>query len=108
MLQRHLIFKGIWAKKRTDGRKEKGSLWERKNTGEKKKMLTFVPFEKSLLSFPHKQYALFLKPEDQHDTDDDNDGDGDTDYDDNDDDDDDDDDDDVSPAQTVPPLSQNF
>ena len=67
-------------------------------------MLTFVPFEKSLLSFPHKQYALFLKPEDQHDTDDDNDGDGDTDYDDNDDD----DDDDVSPAQTVLTLSQNF
>ena len=25
-------------------------------------MLTFVPFEKSLLSFPHKQYSLFLKP----------------------------------------------
>ena len=37
-------------------------------------MLTFVPFEKSLLSFADKQYSLFLKPykDDENEFNDDN------------------------------------
>ena len=55
----------------------------------KKKNLTFVPFEKSLLSLPDKQYSLFLKPFKNyyHDDDDYNDDNNDNDDDDDDDDD---------------------
>ena len=41
--------------------------------------LTFVPFEKSLLSLPYKEYSLFLKPindeEDESESEDNNDND---------------------------------
>ena len=51
----------------------------------KKKNLTFVPFEKSLLSLPDKQYSLFLKPfKDYYHDDDDDGGNDDDDDDDND------------------------
>ena len=40
-------------------RKNKKVIWVKKR---KYGALTFVPFEKSLLSLPHKEYSLFLKP----------------------------------------------
>ena len=40
-----------------------GAMYKRaKKKIENVKNLTFVPFEKSLLSFPYKENALFLEP----------------------------------------------